>query len=355
VRREAARMVEVVFAIPGDLASPTGGYEYARRILERLPCHGIAVRHLALPGGYPHPSEADLAAAADLLAKTPSDAVLLIDGLAFGAMPPDLIAGLNRRVVALVHHPLGLESGLSPARQAELLASERQALALARHVIVTSPLTARLLQADFNLSGDRISVAEPGTEPAARSQGTGRPVQLLAVGTVSPRKGYEVLVAALRTITDLDWRATIAGATDRDPPAMEALVKAIDAADLADRIALVGAVGRDGIEALYARADILVSPSLYEGYGMVLAEALAHGLPLVASTGGAAAETVPDSAALKVAPGDVDALSAALRRMIADPGLRRRLADAAWSAGQALPRWADSAARIAAVLRRVAA
>lgn len=346
--------VEAVFGIPGDLASPTGGYGYARRVLELLPGQGIPLRHLQLPGSFPDPSPADLAAAGEALAGTAAGTVLLIDGLAFGAMPEDLIAGLGRRIVALVHHPLGLESGLSPDRQARLIASETKALAHADHVIVTSGLTARTLSEDFGVPAGRITVAEPGTDPAPRSPGTGRPVRLLSVGTVSTRKGYDILVAALRQVADLDWCAAIAGATDRDPDAVERVKHAIGAAGLTGRVELLGAVDPHGIEALYAAADVLVSPSLFEGYGMALAEALAHGLPLVASTGGAAAETVPDTAALKVAPGDENALAAALRRVIADPALRRHLADGAWSAGQALPRWSDTAARIATVLREVA-
>jgi glycosyltransferase involved in cell wall biosynthesis len=265
-------------------------------------------------------------------------------------MPPDLVAGFGRPVVALVHHPLGIEHGLAPARQAELLAKEAQALALARRVIVTSALTGRLLTADFNVAPDRITVAEPGTDPAPRSRGTAGPVRLLAVGAVSPRKGYGLLVTALSGLSDLDWRATIAGATDRSPDCAESLRRAIRSAGLERRIDLAGAVDRRTLENLYDAADVFVSTSLFEGYGMVLAEALAHGLPLVASTGGAAFETVPAEAALLVPPGDAAALEAALRRVIADPALRARVADSSWRAGQKLPRWPETAARVARVL-----
>lgn len=346
-------MAEVVFAVPGDLAAPTGGYAYARRMLELLPRHNLAIRHLALPAGYPNPTEADLEMTARLVAGTPPNAVLLIDGLAYGAMPAELIAGFGRPIVALVHHPLGLEHGLSQERQAELIASEAQALALAERVIVTSPLTGRLLAADFNVPPDRVTVAEPGTEPAARARGTGSPVRLLAVGAVSPRKGYEILAAALADLADLDWHLTIAGATDRMPDASASLRQAIATASLQERVTLAGTVTDEALEALYAHADVFVSPSLFEGYGMVLAEALAHGLAIVASTGGAAGETVPEGAALKVPPGNVAALSQALRRAVGDPDLRARLAAASWEAGQALPRWPETAARIATVLREV--
>lgn len=346
-------MTRVVFAVPGDLATPTGGYAYARRLLEHLPGEGIAVTHLPLPGGYPDPSPQDLAATARAVAATPGNAVLLVDGLAFGAMPVDLVAGFARPVVALVHHPLGLEHGLSPERRAALLASEAAALARARRVVAASPETARLLAADFAVDPARMVVAEPGTEPAARARGTGTPLALLAVGAVSPRKGFPVLVDALAPLRDRDWRLVIAGPTDRDAAAVAALAQAISATGLEDRIMLTGAVDGPGLDTLYAAADIVVSPSLFEGYGMVLAEALARGLPLVASTGGAAADTVPDAAGLKVPPGDAAALSGALAALMDDAALRARLSDAAWTAGQTLPRWSETVARVARVLKEV--
>lgn len=346
-------MTSAVFAIPGDLAAPTGGYAYARRMLDLLPREGIGVSHLALPGGYPDPSAADLAETAALIAATPPDAVLLIDGLAYGAMPIDLIEGFRRPVVVLVHHPLGLEAGLTPDRRTALLASEAAALALARRIIVTSPLTGRLLAADFSVDAALVTIAEPGTEPASRSRGTGSPVHILAVGTISPRKGFDVLVAALAQLPDRDWHLTIAGSTDRDPTAAAAVRAAIADAGLSSRVTLAGVLEPAALDILYGAADIFVSPSLFEGYGMALAEALARGLPIVASTGGAAAETVPDRAALKVRPGDVAALSEALASVLRDPALRARLADASWAAGRTLPRWSETASRIAHVLKEV--
>jgi glycosyltransferase involved in cell wall biosynthesis len=347
-------LAEVIFAIPGDLGAPTGGYSYARRVLDLIPEHGIAMRHLALPGSYPDPSADDLAETARLVAGTAPDAVLLVDGLAFGAMPEDLVAGFERRIVALVHHPLAHETGLSPERRAALLASETRALAGARRIVAASPLTARLLTAEYRVAAERITVAEPGTDPAPRSRGTGRPVELLAVGAVSQRKGFDVLVAALSPLADLDWRLTIAGATDRDPEAFAALARAIAASGVAGRIRLAGEVDDGTLEDLYDRADVFVSASLFEGYGMVLAEAMARGLPLVASTGGAAAETVSGAAALKVPPGDERRLAKALRRAVGDPALRRRLAEGSWAAGQRLPTWSDTVARIARTLREAA-
>jgi glycosyltransferase involved in cell wall biosynthesis len=347
-------VVDVFFAVPGDLEAPTGGYAYARRMLALLPGPGIAVRHIPLPGSFPHPAAADLAETDRLLRATPETAVLLVDGLAYGAMPSHLIKGLGRTMVALVHHPLAFETGLSSDRQTELFHSERAALAEARCVIATSATMVRILASDYDVPGTRITIAEPGAEPAPRARGTGSPIELLAVGAVSPRKGYDVLVAALGELKELDWRLTIAGALDRAPDTAAALRAAIAETGLSDRIALAGAVEHAQLARLYDKADVFRSASLFEGHGMVLTEAMARGLPLVASTGGAAAETVPEGVGAKVPPGDAGALREALRRMIADPAFRRACAEQSWAAGQGLPRWSDTAAHVAEALRAAA-
>jgi glycosyltransferase involved in cell wall biosynthesis len=345
---------DVVFAIPGDINTPTGGYAYGRRVLALLPEAGIGVRHLPLPGSFPTPSPADLAQTLRQLADTPRASVLLIDGLAFGALPASAVAGLNRRVVALVHHPLGLETGLSPAQSARLLAGEGAALAQADAVIVTSAATARTLVAQLGVAPHAITVAEPGADPAPRARTDGDPPRLLAVGTLSPRKAYGVLVEALAGLTDLPWRLTIIGCTEREPAETARLQALIAATPMRERFAVLGALGEAEVAQAYQSADLFVMSSLYEGYGMALAEAMARGLPIVTTTGGAAADTVPDAAGLKVAPGDASALREALCRALVDPGLRARLAEASFAAGQNLPRWRDTARIIADRLKRLA-
>lgn len=356
-------MPAAVFAIPGDIDLRTGGYTYDRRVLALLPQAGVSARRLPLPGGFPSPSRADLAATARAFCGLPPDAVLLIDGLAYGAMPADVIAHAPGPIVALVHHPLCLETGLPAERQAALRASETAALALARRIVVTSATTARTLAAGFGVPAERITVAEPGTDPAPRARRYGvrtalaaRParLQLLAAGSVVPRKGYDVLVRALARLGHLDWRLTIAGDRDRSPGTTAALAAQIRFSGVRDRIRLVGAVDERTLAKLYDQTDLFVTASLYEGYGMVLSEALARGLPIVTTTGGAAAETVPDRAALKVPPGDARALARALRRALQSASLRKRLSDASWAAGRRLPRWGDTARIIAGAIKDVA-
>ncbi len=344
--------MRLCLAVPGDLSAPTGGYAYAREVLAHLPAQGVAATHLALPGGFPDPGAEELARTMALLAEVPTGTGLLVDGLAYGALPPELIRAVGRPVSVLVHHPLGYETGLSPERAAALVAGERAALALADRVIATSRYTARLLAAEFGVAPSRIAVAEPGTAPAARvAPRKGPHVRLLAVGTVTPRKGYDVLVEALATLADLDWSLTIIGSLDRAPACSAALRDRIAASGLGARITLAGAVTPDTLERLYGQADLAVSASLFEGYGMALAEALARGLPLVATTGGAAAETVPPGAGQAVAPGDAPALAASLRTLIADPESRAKAAAASRAAGSRLPDWPETAAAVATALR----
>jgi glycosyltransferase involved in cell wall biosynthesis len=205
----------LAFCIPGDIDLPTGGYRYDREVLKRLPAMGVEAMHMPLGASFPHPAVAHIDHALGVLASIETRSILLIDGLALGAMPPERIAALPHRIVALVHHPLGLEAGTSPERAAFLLANERAVLQAARHVIVTSPATKRILLRDFGLTDRKVTIAEPGVARHARAAGVGDPLQVLAVGAVSARKAYGDLVMALAELRDLSWRLTIAGAQGR--------------------------------------------------------------------------------------------------------------------------------------------
>ncbi|ABS67557.1 glycosyltransferase family 4 protein [Xanthobacter versatilis] len=341
----------VAFVHPGPLDTPTGGYAYDRRVIAELAATGLDIAPLSLDGAFPTPSGAQVEAALARLAATPPETILLGDGLAFGALPADRLKALGRRLVALVHHPLALETGLSPELAEHLFQSEKAVLKAADAVITVSPETGRTLVARYGVSPERLTLAVPGTEPMARVPADGEPPRLIAVGSLTPRKGYDILFDALDRIADLDFSLAIAGAAHLDPPTAE-MVAARAAVAPRGNIRLLGQLNRADLDAAYAQADIFVHPSLYEGYGMVLAEAMRRGLPVVCTTGGAAGETVPDGAGLKVPPGDAEAFAEALRSLIADPARRRAFADAAFAAGQQLPSWADTAAVIGQVLAK---
>jgi glycosyltransferase involved in cell wall biosynthesis len=347
-------MPRVTFAVPGGVELRTGGAVYDRKIAQALREAGWWVDVLDWPGSFPFPSEADRLAAAQTLGALPDGSRVLIDGLALGVLPGLARVQAGRlRLAALVHHPLALETGLSPVMAATFAAEERDALAQVRAVIVTSQTTAAIVEHAFDVPGDKITVAFPGMDMAVAARRGPRspgPLRLLAIGTVTPRKAHDILVQALDMIRDLDWTCSIAGSLARDPETADALAQQIEGLDLADRVRLLGEVSEAEAGALYAQADIFALASLYEGYGMVFGEAMAHGLPIVATTGGAIPEAVPEEAGYLVPPGDAEAFAAALSELIEQPAIRAELAAGARRAAARLPTWADAAAAIEAVL-----
>jgi glycosyltransferase involved in cell wall biosynthesis len=348
-------VTRAAFAIPGDLGRATGGYAYDRHVLRLLPEFGIEPVYVPLPGSFPAPTDADLAETSRVLLAQDWRSPLLIDGLAYGAFPTGMAAGLAGRVVALCHHPLALETGTPPARAAELRRLESAALRYAAAVIVTGHGTADLLVSAFGVDAASITVAEPGVERSqrARETGFGQPLKLLAVGSLSPRKGYEVLIEALVPLAALPWHLTIIGAADEHSSYPASLRALIAAHGLAGRITMLGAMSEGELDAHYRSSDIFVMASHFEGYGMVLTEALARGLPIVTTSSGPGAAGLPDSAAQKVPPGDAGALSGAMAYLIGDTVARQRHADAAWACAGALPRWQDTARIIADVLKSI--
>jgi len=344
---------QVFFAVPGDLATPTGGYRYDRRIIAELPALGWGAEVVNLGDGFPYPTADTRATACARLSALARGRPVVIDGLAFGVLP-DAAEALraSHSLVALVHHPLALESGLSATECASLHASERSALGCARHVIATSATVARLLVEHYGVPSGTVSVVEPGTDRVSTAPRNGAGVvKLLAVGSVIPRKGYDVLIAALARLRHLPWQLVIAGDCGRSPQTYRQVKGEIGRLGLADRVSLLGAVAFDELAPLYASADLFVLPSRFEGYGMAYAEAIAHGVPVVGTTAGAVPDTVPAAAGVLVAPDDIEALAVALQRVIENPADRERLAAGARAA--TFPSWPQQAALFARLLERV--
>jgi len=342
--------------VPGDLSTPTGGYAYDRRMIAELEKSGWTVDVVALGDGYPRPSSESRATSLQRLMTVPEGQTIVVDGLAFGVLP-DVATQLRRRnpLIALVHHPLALETGLDAEEAAALHSSEKAALAAAAHVVTTSAATARTVVASFAVAADRITVVPPGTDHVAPAGSSNDGVvRLLAVGSLVPRKGYDVLIAALATLADLRWHLTIAGDRGRDPATARRIDDDIRRWDLADRVAVVGAVPPERITALYGAADLFVLASRFEGYGMVYAEAIAHGLPVIGTTAGAIPETVPQGAGVLVPPDNAPALASALRGLIENPDERSRLAAAARAAAKKLPTWEASAQLFSRAIEAVA-
>jgi len=340
-------------AVPGNLATLTGGYIYDSRLLEWLRARGWDMRHIPLGASFPDPTPQDTADAARDLSALPRSCPVIIDGLAMGAMHPAVLKGMRAPIVALVHHPLAHEGGMDPARRDHLHKTERENLALAAHVIVPSPHTAALLSRDYGVSAARITVARPGTDRPLGRISKARPPLILSVGIQVPRKGHDVLLRALARIVDRPWQAVIVGSA-LDPDHAALLAHLVTDLGLSRRVELAGRVPGEDLARLYGRATLFALATRHEGYGIVFDEAMAHGLPIVSCAVGAVPDTVAPGAGLLVPPEDSHALSEALAQMLDDAALRADMASASVNAGVALPGWDQTARLVDAVLDRVA-
>lgn len=341
--------------VPGDLGTRTGGYGYDREIVAGLGRRGWQVSVVPLEGGFPHPTAAECFAAEQALAAMPDQAIVLADGLAFGALPFQAARERSRlRFVALVHHPLALETGLAPSVAARLRVQEQEALASARAVVVTSRRTVAAVE-QLGVPRERIAVVEPGTEVASEAAGSNsRTLELLCVATVTPRKGHETLLAALASLADLPWRLTCVGALDRDPDTTRAVLEICQDDPLRDRVRFVGELAGQDLADAYDRADLFVLATHYEGYGMAVAEALARAIPVVSTPTGAIEDLVGADAGLLVPAGNVTALTSALRTLLSDRTRLASLRAGARLRRGTLPSWdAASAAMEAAIWKAI--
>lgn len=344
-------MTEAVFAIPGDKDQRTGGFIYEAAVLRTLNKIGCDTRHLTLPDSFPDPSAADMQTTLDALRAVPADQPIILDGLVFGAIDPAGLATVTAPVIAMIHHPLGLETGLSAGRAAFLCANEAAALTYTSHVIVPSPHTADILTQNFGADSAKITIALPGFARPALSPAPLDPPLILSVGLLAERKGHDVLISALASIQYLDWQAKIVG-KNHDPLYAAKLERQVAEFGLANRIHFTGELSDDDLNATYNAARIFALATRYEGYGMVLSEAMQYGLPVVSCAVGAVPDTVGDAGLLVPVDNPV-AFGAALRRLLTDPAEMASVAAASRNLADGLPTWEDTAQIFADVIRQV--
>jgi glycosyltransferase involved in cell wall biosynthesis len=345
-------MKTAAFAIPGDMHQRTGGYIYEKSLLMALRAAGRTVHHVQLPSSFPDPSPVGMEETVETLAGLPVSEPLILDGLVYGAIETDGLARVRSPIIAMIHHPLGLETGLPEARARLLLDREKANLALASHVLVPSPHTARTLVSQFDVPEQRITVVTPGFEKSPAPRRPQAPPLILSVGLLAARKGHDVLLRALERIADLEWQAVIVGKT-HDPEVERALRAQHSASNLGSRLLIAGEIGDDELASLYAGASVFALATRYEGYGIVFGEALVQGLPIVTCRTGAVPDTIPRGCGILVEVDDDIAFADALRRLLRDHDLRREMGRQSAAAGMALPTWQDSAAVAGRVIDRL--
>jgi len=329
-----------------DPRRPSGGNVYDRRLCDELPAWGWAVHEHPVPGAWPAPDSSDRLRFTELLARLPDNALVLVDGLIASAAEALVSAAQRLRVVVLLHMPDATEH------------VETAVLNAAAGVITTSTWSRDRVVTGTNVDADRVWTAVPGVDPADRAVGATTGRNLLVVGPVTSAKGHDLLVAALAKLTDLDWHCTCAGALDIDAGFAKSLATAMARAGLADRLDLTGPLSRSALDTCLSETDLLISPSRRESYGMAVTEALARGIPVIATDVGGHREAIGRASdgtlpGLLLPADDATGLAEALRAWLTDADLRNRWRRSAELRSPDLPGWPDTARTVAAALQEI--
>lgn len=351
--------MNAVFAIPGDKDRRTGGFIYEATVLRVLNEIGCATQHIVLPDSFPEPTKKDMATTLNQLRAVPSSCPIILDGLVFGAIDPVGLSTVKAPVIAMIHHPLGLETGLDSLRAKALMQNEAAALKHADHVIVPSPHTADILVENFGADAEKITVAPPGFDRPAMEPGIKLAIEpqidlakdsplILSVGLLAPRKGHDLLLDALSQITDLPWRCEIVGRI-HDADTFEALTHQRDSLRLSSRVAFLGEIDEVQLDRKFRSASLFALATRYEGYGMVLSEAMLYGLPVVSCAVGAVPETVGEAGILSPAD-DANAFASGLRLALKN---RETFAEKSLTLAQTLPTWNDTVHHFVKVIRKL--
>jgi glycosyltransferase involved in cell wall biosynthesis len=326
-----------------DYARRTGGYVYNSQLVEAISRQGTAVVPLMLETGFPSVPPLERAELGRRLARLGSDALILTDHIHLCDLL-DVFDETPVCVATIFHHSLVVEHGDRDDRQArDLRAREQRAMDRSRRILVTSYETARYVCAHYGVEAKRIHVAMPGNALVARAPvgQRGLPISILSVGAVVPRKRYGYSVEVAAALGESDWRWTIVGDPDRYPQHLADLRQQVSDLGLADRLVFLGDVSDAALEALWQASDLYVAASYYEGYGMAVAEALRHGVPVITTASGAVSSWA-SQAVIQAPADDAAGMAGLIRPLLSDPQHLRALSDPAWAFGQTLPSWEET-------------
>lgn len=338
--------------VPGDLAGPSGGNHYNDRVVHELAARGLAVTVERLPGAWPRPADEDRSA---LRAALRRHTDVVVDGIIGSAAPEELAwaRGHGVRVAVLVHLPLTAEGGTSSPERQRLEAAETAALQAADTVVATSGWARDDLLLRYDLP--EVHSAPPGADVAPPAVGS-TPPHLLFLGSITPRKNPLLLLDALSTVLDRSWTASLVGPAGPDEGYAEAVRTRADALD--GRVRVLGPRSGEDLEVLWRATDLLVLPSSAETYGMVVTEALAHGVPALVTARTGAVEALDGSGERDGLPRpgatvdgtDPHAWSAALARWLDDGDHRSAWQRAALAHRDRLRGWATTATDVTQAL-----
>lgn len=345
----------VYFVVPDAIDDPlrvSGGNVYDRHVRDGLRNIGWQVKMVMVSEG----SEPQLMEA---LSEMREDALVIIDGLIAVAEPWALTAHSTRlRIIVLAHMVASLASGSSAhgTTLADLAVREKAALHSANRVVATSEWTRSQLISRSLVHPGNVVTAHPGTDPAPVTSASRAGSRLLCVGVVAPHKGQDVLVRALTRLSGAGaWTCTFVGSLLAAPNFVADVKRTVQSEQLETRMSFAGPLAPRAVDEAYGRADLVVVPSRTESFGMVVAEALARGIPVVASRVGGIPEALSSGeAGILVPADDPAALESVLYKWWSDLTLRDDLKMAAVKARSTVRTWNSTISIIDSVLHDAA-
>jgi glycosyltransferase involved in cell wall biosynthesis len=358
--------VRIGLVIYGSIDTLTGGYLYDRMLVEHLRRQGDEVEVISLPWRTygRHLGDNFSFELWRRLRRAPFDA-LLQDELNH----PSLF-WLNRRLRRYIRYPIVTIVHLlrcsepRPDWQNRLYRWVETRYLTGLHGFICNSQTTRTVVEKLIGSHRPRVVAYPGRDHLpptltpeqieARTQQPG-PLRLLFVGNLTPVKGLHTLLRALGRLPTDTWRLTVVGSLMMDPGYVHSIRRQIAESGLTDRVRLLGACPNAAVAIHLTHSQVLAVPSLYEAFGIAYLEAMGFGLPVIASTAGAAHELITHTVhGFLVAPGDAATLAEHIRTLQRDRDCLRRMSLAAYRRAQIHPTWAESAGRVRELLQTLA-
>ena len=314
------------FLIPGDIETLAGSYIYDKRIIEGLKAKGHTVNLQRLADDFPFPSDESLVQCKKIVKSIPKSEPIIVDSLAFGVIPEILedVAATNP-IIALIHVPLSVDPIYSAYQRTLLTSNEQEAFKLASKFVVTSEYTLDVLL-NLGIEMPQIKLVVPGIDDFPQKKNfPDKPFKLLSIANMCRSKDHSILVRALSALKDKDWLLDCYGNLDMDREYLSDLQAMIRKNHLQEKILIHGIVSGQELTNAFLNADLFVHPSDFEIYGMALSEALAHGIPVVASTGGGICKTVPSKMGQFFKPGDVYGLQSILEELFENQDVYKKL------------------------------
>ncbi|NBC83494.1 MAG: glycosyltransferase [Bacteroidetes bacterium] len=338
---------------PNPKATLSGGYIYNQRIWKELKVLVEECYLVNWDDDFPFPSDRTIIECDKWLQNTHTGAVLIIDSLIPGTIP-DLLKKYKHKYsyVALMHLPLSLNPDIDGQNKKNIAFYESVALQCTDHIVVTSERTYDYLM-QSGVENKPVSIIPPGTDPVKiNRQYPANPVNLLSVSHILPHKRQMDIIEALSALTNYPWTLTICGDTNIKPQYYEELLKLVSKHNLEKRIIFEGKVEHDELTTYYSRADLFIHASEYETYGMVVAEAISHKLPMITSDFGGLFGSGSPVAALIYEPGNIRQLQGCLKKLFDKPDAYKQLVDGYNENSFQLPDWRESAQKMYKLLNQ---